>query len=172
MIGVYVAIESGVGKGTSAAISSDCQGTAQKSGDSRGSALRPEIAVGDAMRAAGRDIIGAADRAPADPTLADAVCDIRKALKRWRLLPRLPGEQGEQLRHPARRMRDDRCAAGADRGNGQVKRRRTRRRVAFESPPAAGQATSGRNLGWSLKNASFSAQASSPHTCPARATIR
>lgn len=65
------------------------------------------------MRAAGRDIIGAADRALADPMLVDAVCNIGKALKRWRLRPRLPGEQGEQLRQPAYRMRDDRCAPPA-----------------------------------------------------------
>lgn len=92
----------------------------------RGAVLRPGHAVGDALRTAGRDIVADADRALTDPTLADAeaVHEIRKALKRWRALLRLLGgtlgEQGDQLRHEARDVmralsgaRDAQCALDA-----------------------------------------------------------
>lgn len=75
-----------------------------------GSVLRPDTAIGDALRAAAREIIAAADRAMADPALGDAeaVHEIRRALKRWRALLRLLadflGEQGVQLRSEAREL--------------------------------------------------------------------
>jgi CHAD domain-containing protein len=73
-----------------------------------GSVLRPGHATGDALRAAAHEIIAAADRPLADPAMADAeaVHEIRKALKRWRALLRLLGDilggAGAQLRSEAR----------------------------------------------------------------------
>ncbi len=91
-----------------------------------GAVLRPDDAVGDALRAAAREIIAAADRALTDPATADAeaVHEIRKALKRWRALLRMLGDilggQGEQLRGEARELmralagaRDAQCAIDA-----------------------------------------------------------
>ena len=65
---------------------------------------------GDASAAAARSIIADARRALADPELSDAeaVHDVRKALKRWRALLRLLarplGEQADQMRMEAREL--------------------------------------------------------------------
>ena len=59
---------------------------------------------GDGLAAAARSIIADARRALADPELSDAeaVHEVRKALKRWRALLRLLahplGEQADQMR--------------------------------------------------------------------------
>jgi CHAD domain-containing protein len=65
---------------------------------------------GDALAAAARSIIADARRALADPELtdADAVHEVRKALKRWRALLRLLahplGELADQMRMEAREL--------------------------------------------------------------------
>ncbi len=65
---------------------------------------------GDGLAAAGRAIIADARRALADPELSDAeaVHDVRKALKRWRALLRLLGrplgEPADQMRTEAREL--------------------------------------------------------------------
>jgi len=72
---------------------------------------------GDALAAAARSIIADARRALADPELSDAeaVHEVRKALKRWRALLRLLarplGEQADQMRGEARELM--RALAGA-----------------------------------------------------------
>src|SRR4030095_8456710 len=69
-------------------------------------ALRPSVAVGEALRGVARDILAEAraaieERAKPD---ADAVHDFRRAMKRWRALLRLVEPfLGEE----ARRLRDD-----------------------------------------------------------------
>src|SRR5450830_2136646 len=65
---------------------------------------------GDGLAAASRSIIADARRALADPELSDAeaVHEVRKALKRWRALLRLLarplGEQADQMRAEAREL--------------------------------------------------------------------
>jgi CHAD domain-containing protein len=65
---------------------------------------------GDGLAAAARSIIGEARRALSDPELSDAeaVHEVRKALKRWRALLRLLarplGEQADQMRAEAREL--------------------------------------------------------------------
>ena len=65
---------------------------------------------GDALAGAARSIIADARRALVDPELTDAeaVHDVRKALKRWRALMRLLaqplGEQADQMRAEAREL--------------------------------------------------------------------
>ena len=72
---------------------------------------------GDALATAARSIIADARRALADPELtdADAVHEVRKALKRWRALLRLLahplGELADQMRMEARELM--RAIAGA-----------------------------------------------------------
>jgi CHAD domain-containing protein len=72
---------------------------------------------GDGLAAAARSIITDGRRALADPELSDAeaVHDVRKALKRWRALLRLLarplGEQADQMRAEARELM--RALAGA-----------------------------------------------------------
>ena len=72
---------------------------------------------GDGLAAAARSIIADARRALADPDLSDAeaVHEVRKALKRWRALLRLLahplGEQADQMRAEARELM--RALAGA-----------------------------------------------------------
>jgi CHAD domain-containing protein len=67
-------------------------------------------AFGDGLAAAGRSIIADARRVLADPELSDAeaVHDVRKALKRWRALLRLLGrslgEPADQMRAEAREL--------------------------------------------------------------------
>jgi CHAD domain-containing protein len=71
-------------------------------------AVRPDVAVGDALLAVVRDILGEARTAIDDPARsgAEAVHDYRKAMKRWRALLRLIepfiGEDGPRLRVEAR----------------------------------------------------------------------
>jgi CHAD domain-containing protein len=71
-------------------------------------ALRPELAVGEALRAMARDILAVARTAIEDPELSDAraVHDFRRAMKRWRALLRLLapflGADAESLRVQAR----------------------------------------------------------------------
>jgi CHAD domain-containing protein len=71
-------------------------------------AIRPDAGVGDALKAAARDILAEALAALDDPDKSDAVAvhDYRKAMKRWRALLRLVvpfiGEEGERLRIEAR----------------------------------------------------------------------
>src|ERR1700674_341726 len=71
-------------------------------------AMHPDVAVGDALLAAARDILGEARSALDDPARTDAIAvhDYRKAMKRWRALLRLIepfiGEDGQRLRHEAR----------------------------------------------------------------------
>ncbi|HXW23413.1 MAG TPA: CHAD domain-containing protein [Xanthobacteraceae bacterium] len=71
-------------------------------------AIRPDAAVGDALKAAARDILTEALVALDDPERSDAVAvhDYRKAMKRWRALLRLVipfiGTEGERLRVEAR----------------------------------------------------------------------
>jgi CHAD domain-containing protein len=71
-------------------------------------AIRPDAAVGDALKAVARDILGEALAALDDAEKSDAVAvhDYRKAMKRWRALLRLVipflGEEGERLRVEAR----------------------------------------------------------------------
>src|ERR1700757_2582567 len=71
-------------------------------------AIRPNGAVGDALKAVARDILAEAFAALDDPEKSDAVAvhDYRKAMKRWRALLRLIipflGDEGERLRVEAR----------------------------------------------------------------------
>lgn len=71
-------------------------------------ALRPSVAVGEALRGVARDILAEARAAIADSTKsdADAVHDFRRAMKRWRALLRLVepflGEEARRLRDEAR----------------------------------------------------------------------
>src|ERR1043166_4214987 len=71
-------------------------------------AVRPDVAVGEALRAVARDILGEAcavlnDQARPDAT---AVHDFRKAMKRWRAMLRLLepflGDDARRLRGQAR----------------------------------------------------------------------
>src|SRR5262249_43846650 len=71
-------------------------------------ALRPSVAVGEALRGVARDILAQAPPAIGDSTKsdADAVHDFRRAMKRWRALLRLVepflGEEARRLRDEAR----------------------------------------------------------------------
>src|SRR5262249_37829858 len=71
-------------------------------------ALRPSVAVGEALRGVARDILTEARAAIEDPAKsdADAVHDFRRAMKRWRALLRLVepflGEEARRLRDEAR----------------------------------------------------------------------
>ncbi|MCC6778015.1 MAG: CHAD domain-containing protein [Hyphomicrobiales bacterium] len=71
-------------------------------------ALRPKLAVGEALRAVARDILAQARTAVTDPALPEetAVHDFRRAMKRWRALLRLLepfiGPEARQLRDEAR----------------------------------------------------------------------
>src|SRR5260370_8598587 len=71
-------------------------------------ALRPSVAVGEALRGVARDILAEARAAIEDSTRsdADAVHDFRRAMKRWRALLRLVepflGEEARRLRDEAR----------------------------------------------------------------------
>jgi CHAD domain-containing protein len=71
-------------------------------------ALRPSVAVGEALRGVARDILAEARTAIEDSTKsdADAVHDFRRAMKRWRALLRLVepfvGEEARRLRDEAR----------------------------------------------------------------------
>jgi CHAD domain-containing protein len=77
-------------------------------------AMRPrgkgDSSFGDGLSASGRSIIAEARRVLADPELSDAeaVHDVRKALKRWRALLRLLGrslgEPADQMRAEAREL--------------------------------------------------------------------
>src|ERR1700676_4537856 len=71
-------------------------------------ALQPGLAVGEALRAVARDILGEARAAVEDPAHSDAVAvhEFRRAMKRWRALlrmlePFLEGD-GRRLRTEAR----------------------------------------------------------------------
>src|SRR5689334_4528203 len=71
-------------------------------------AIRPDAAVGAALRAVARDILAEAVASLDDPEKSDAtaVHDYRKAMKRWRAFLRLVipfiGDDGERLRVEAR----------------------------------------------------------------------
>jgi len=71
-------------------------------------AVRPDVAVGEALKAIARDTLSEARRALEDRQKPDAVAvhDYRKAMKRWRSLLRLLqpflGEDGRRLRTEAR----------------------------------------------------------------------
>jgi len=70
-------------------------------------ALEPGLAVGEALRAVARDILGEARAAIEDPAHSDAVAvhDFRRAMKRWRSFLRMLDpflEDGGQLRDEAR----------------------------------------------------------------------
>ena len=71
-------------------------------------AVRPDIAVGEALRAVARDILAEARAVLNDQTKPDAtaVHEFRKAMKRWRALLRLLepflGDDGQRLRAQAR----------------------------------------------------------------------
>jgi CHAD domain-containing protein len=70
-------------------------------------ALQPGLAVGEALRAIARDILGEARAAIADPAHSDAVAvhEFRRAMKRWRALLRMLApflEGGRVLRTEAR----------------------------------------------------------------------
>jgi CHAD domain-containing protein len=75
-----------------------------------GAAAQGDSSFGGGLAAAARSIIADARRALADPELtdADAVHEVRKALKRWRALLRLLdrplGEQADQMRTEAREL--------------------------------------------------------------------
>ena len=75
-----------------------------------GGATKRNSGFGDGLAAAARSIIADARRALADPELTDAeaVHEVRKALKRWRallrLLARLLGEQADLMRTEAREL--------------------------------------------------------------------
>jgi CHAD domain-containing protein len=75
-----------------------------------GAAGHPDSSFGDGLAAAARLIIADARRALTDPELseAEAVHEVRKALKRWRALLRLLaqplGEQADQMRGEAREL--------------------------------------------------------------------
>src|SRR5947209_12608831 len=89
-------------------------------------ALRPDAAVGEALKAIARDTLSEARRALGEPRKLDAVAvhDYRKAMKRWRsllrLLQPLLGEEARRLRIEARDFarelsgaRDAQAAIGA-----------------------------------------------------------
>jgi CHAD domain-containing protein len=71
-------------------------------------ALRPSVAVGEALRGVARDILAEARAAMENPAKSDAeaVHDFRRAMKRWRALLRLVepflGAEARQLRDEAR----------------------------------------------------------------------
>ena len=71
-------------------------------------AVRPDIAVGEALRAVARDILSEARTVLDDKETTDALAvhDLRKALKRWRALLRLLepllGDEARRLRAEAR----------------------------------------------------------------------
>jgi CHAD domain-containing protein len=70
-------------------------------------ALQPGLAVGEALRAVGRDILAEARAAIEDPAHSDAVAvhEFRRAMKRWRAFLRMLEpfiEDGRQLRDQAR----------------------------------------------------------------------
>lgn len=71
-------------------------------------ALRPSVAVGEALRGVARDILAEAHAAIEDPAKSDAeaVHDFRRAMKRWRALLRLLepflGAEAKRLRDEAR----------------------------------------------------------------------
>jgi CHAD domain-containing protein len=71
-------------------------------------ALRPDLAVGEALRAIARDVLAEARAVLEDSTRSDAVAvhDYRKAMKRWRAILRLLepflGEDARRLRVEAR----------------------------------------------------------------------
>jgi CHAD domain-containing protein len=71
-------------------------------------ALRPSVAVGEALRGVARDILTEARAAIENPAKSDAeaVHDFRRAMKRWRALLRLIepfiGEEAKRLRDEAR----------------------------------------------------------------------
>ena len=71
-------------------------------------AVRPDVAVGDGLRAVAGDILGEARAILGNETKDDAECvhDFRKAMKRWRALLRLLepflGDSARQLRAQAR----------------------------------------------------------------------
>jgi CHAD domain-containing protein len=71
-------------------------------------ALRPSVAVGEALRGVARDILAEARAAIENPAKSDAeaVHDFRRAMKRWRALLRLIepflGAEARQLRDEAR----------------------------------------------------------------------
>src|SRR6267154_39941 len=71
-------------------------------------ALQPGLAVGEALRAVARDILGEARAAVEDPAHSDAVAvhEFRRAMKRWRALLRLLEpfleDDGRRLRIEAR----------------------------------------------------------------------
>src|SRR5262252_3822162 len=71
-------------------------------------ALRPSVAVGEALRGVAGDILAEARAAIEDPANSDAeaVHDFRRAMKRWRAFLRLlepfVGEQARRLRDEAR----------------------------------------------------------------------
>src|ERR1700752_3044052 len=71
-------------------------------------AVRPDVAVGEALRAVARDILSEARAVLEDGQRPDAaaVHDLRKAMKRWRALLRLVepflGDDARQLRAEAR----------------------------------------------------------------------
>jgi len=71
-------------------------------------ALRPDLAVGEALRAVARDILTEARAAIENPAKleAEAVHDFRRAMKRWRALLRLfepfLGDEARKLRDEAR----------------------------------------------------------------------
>src|SRR5882724_9994818 len=71
-------------------------------------ALRPSVAVGEALRGVARDILAEARAAIEDPAKSDAerVHDFRRAMKSWRALLRLlepfVGEAAKRLRDEAR----------------------------------------------------------------------
>src|SRR6476620_8722637 len=71
-------------------------------------ALRPDVAVGDALRAIARDVLAEARAALDDGDKPDAIAvhDYRKAMKRWRALLRLLepflGDGARELRAAAR----------------------------------------------------------------------
>ncbi len=79
--------------------------------------LRPSVAVGEALRAVARDVLGEARAAIEDPAKpdAEAVHDFRRAMKRWRALLRLiepfAGEDARRRREEARDLA--RALAGA-----------------------------------------------------------
>lgn len=71
-------------------------------------ALRPSVAVGEALRGVARDILAEARAAIEDPAKSDAeaVHDFRRAMKRWRAMLRLLepflGAEAKRLRDEAR----------------------------------------------------------------------
>ena len=97
-----------MGRAQTRNFSSTCHETAGKSGHGGGCGDRDSF--GDGLAAAARSIIGDARRALDDPELGDAeaVHEVRKALKRWRALLRLLarplGEQADQMRVEAREL--------------------------------------------------------------------